>query len=580
MYKRNYDLINTKFREFLIPTLFTSMAGNISIFIDSILVSMLIGVINLSVMQIIEPVSTLLNLLYWMIGLGGSLVCSIAKAEFDNKKSDEIFTSSIVSMIIVGIVITLICLLFSNNILHVLCSSDSLRPLVGQFFKYYILGIPFLCYMMSMSYFIRADVFLKLPFISLVISNASNLVLDVIFISYLNLGLEGAALATTTSFIIGSICMSTYFFRKSRTLKFIKIRVSSLIKYLKDICKSGYSTASTQLYLTIKLYVINIILLNIAGALGLAAFNMCYNSLFIISIFIIGIAQSMSPIVSVYYKEKDYLGVDYVTSKSLKMMIVVSLVFVAILTIYPQILLLLFKVKNPEYIPYVIIAVRFFSLSFLALGINFLYIFYAQAIQKDKIANIMQIIEGLIFPLLSLVILVFALGDLGIWISFFVSEVAVLLCIIGYSRYINKKSDGKYHGLFINKSSDEKNFIDYTINANIEEAVGLSGEINKYLGDNLDSTRVSLAVEEILTNIIQLNKSMGTIDLYLKDNDEEIILSIKDDGVEYNPVIESDQLKFDNISVLNKIADKIDYTRVLGLNSTIITVRKNNYKQV
>ena len=288
----------------------------------------------------------------------------------------------------------------------------------------------------------------------------------------------------------------------------------------------------------------------------------------------------MSPIVSVYYKEKDYLGVDYVTSKSLKMMIVVSLVFVAILTIYPQILLLLFKVKNPEYIPYVMNAVRLFSLSFLALGINFLYIFYAQAIQKDKIANIMQIIEGLIFPLLSLVILVFALGDLGIWISFFVSEVAVLLCIIGYSRYINKKSDGKYHGLFINKSSDEKNFIDYTINSNIEEAVGLSGEINKYLGDNLDSTRVSLAVEEILTNIIQLNKSMGTIDLYLKDNDEEIILSIKDDGVEYNPVIESDQLKFDNISVLNKIADKIDYTRVLGLNSTIITVRKNNYKQV
>lgn len=288
----------------------------------------------------------------------------------------------------------------------------------------------------------------------------------------------------------------------------------------------------------------------------------------------------MSPIVSVYYKEKDYLGVDYVTSKSLKMMIVVSLVFVAILTIYPQILLLLFKVKNPEYIPYVMNAVRLFSLSFLALGINFLYIFYAQAIQKDKIANIMQIIEGLIFPLLSLVILVFALGDLGIWISFFVSEVAVLLCIIGYSRYINKKSDGKYHGLFINKSSDEKNFIDYTINANIEEAVGLSGEINKYLGDNLDSIRVSLAVEEILTNIIQLNKSMGTIDLYLKDNDEEIILSIKDDGVEYNPVIESDQLKFDNISVLNKIADKIDYTRVLGLNSTIITVRKNNYKQV
>ncbi|MBR6993012.1 MAG: hypothetical protein IKH85_02920 [Methanobrevibacter sp.] len=54
----------------------------------------------------------------------------------------------------------------------------------------------------------------------------------------------------------------------------------------------------------------------------------------------------MSPIVSVYYKEKDYFGVDYVMNKSLKMMIVVSLIFVAVLCIYPQILLMLFTVKN------------------------------------------------------------------------------------------------------------------------------------------------------------------------------------------------------------------------------------------
>ena len=77
MYERNYKLLSSKFREFLIPTFLTSMAGNISIFIDAILVSMLIGTINLSVMQIIEPVSTFLNLLYWMIGLGGSIRKSI-----------------------------------------------------------------------------------------------------------------------------------------------------------------------------------------------------------------------------------------------------------------------------------------------------------------------------------------------------------------------------------------------------------------------------------------------------------------------------------------------------------------------
>ncbi|RAP52486.1 MAG: hypothetical protein BZ137_08635, partial [Methanosphaera sp. rholeuAM130] len=535
MYKRNYKLLNSKFREFLLPTVFTSMAGNISIFIDSILVSMFIGTISLSVMQIIAPVTTLVNLIYWMVGLGGSLVCSISRAEFDKDRSNSIFTSSILSMIAIGIIILVLSLIFSDAILRVLCNSNELRPLVYQFFRYYIFGLPFLCYMMSMSYFIRVDGFTRLPFISLVIANLCNLILDVVLIKYLNLGLNGAALATTIGYIVGSVCMSTYFLKKDRTIRFVKVKLSSFIHYLKDICKSGYSTASGQLYLTVKLYVLNSILLAVSGNIGLAAFNMCYNSMFVISIFLIGIAQSMSPIVGVYFKEKDFDGVEYVIRKSFRMVLAISLIFVIILTIYPDILLLIFSVKNPEHIPYIMNAVRIYSLSYLGLGVNFLYLFYAQAIQKDKLANIIQILEGLILPITSIIILSLAFGEMGLWSSFFISELLVVLFLIVYSRIVNKKSNGKYHGFFINKSNDDKNFIEYTINAKLEEATGLSSKINDYLGNNIESTRISLAVEEILVNIIKLNAQMDTIDVYLRKNDDNIILSIKDDGIEYNP---------------------------------------------
>ena len=53
----------------------------------------------------------------------------------------------------------------------------------------------------------------------------------------------------------------------------------------------------------------------------------------------------------------------------------------------------------------------------------------------------------------------------------------------------------------------------------------------------------------------------------------KVLISIKDTGIDFNPVIENDNLEFDNISVLNKIAEKIDYSRVLGLNSTVITIK-------
>ena len=571
MYERNYKLLSSKFREFLIPTFLTSMAGNISIFVDAIIVSLLIGTINLSVMQIIEPVSTFLNLLYWMIGLGGSIVCSFAKAEFNKNQSNEIFTSSMVSIVVIGLIISLFSIVFSNNILQLLCHPISLKPLVSQYFIYYVLGIPFLCYMMSMSYYVRVDGFLKLPFISLLIANVLNLVLDVVLIKYFNMGIGGAALATTIGYVIGSVCISTYFLKNARSLKFIKIKLSTFFNHLKDICKSGFSTASTQLYLTIKLALINIILSTVSGAVGLTAFNMCYNTLFLISIFVIGIVQSMSPIVSVYYKEKDYSGVDYIIKKSAKLMIIVSIAFVVLLTVYPQALLLLFHVDNTNHMAYIMNAVRIFSLCFLGLGLNFLYIFYAQAIQKDRLANIIQITEGLILPIFFLIVLFYLFGDFGIWISFFITEIVLLLSLVIYSKYINKNSNGQIHGFFINKSNDGE-FMDYTINANLNEAMEFSTKVNEFFGSSTVSIRVSLAIEEILVNIIKINKNLDTIDIYLKKTDEEIIFSIKDAGIEFNPVIEHDELKFDNITVLNKIADKIDYSRVLGLNNTVIII--------
>ena len=84
---------------------------------------------------------------------------------------------------------------------------------------------------------------------------------------------------------------------------------------------------------------------------------------------------------------------------------------------------------------------------------------------------------------------------------------------------------------------------------------------------------MGLAIEEMLVNIININDDVDTIDVIVRDNEENILISVKDTGVDFNPVIENDNLEFDNISVLNKIAHKIDYSRVLGLNSTVITIK-------
>ena len=54
-HERNFRLLNKKFREMFFPTLLASIAGNFAILVDALIVSILLGSLNLSVIQSIEP---------------------------------------------------------------------------------------------------------------------------------------------------------------------------------------------------------------------------------------------------------------------------------------------------------------------------------------------------------------------------------------------------------------------------------------------------------------------------------------------------------------------------------------------
>ena len=189
-------------------------------------------------------------------------------------------------------------------------------------------------------------------------------------------------------------------------------------------------------------------------------------------------------------------------------------------------------------------------------------------------STIISLLEGFIVPISFAVVLSFIFGGNGIWVSFAIAEIITILFIFAYSKYLNKSTNGEYSGFFINKHNDDTKVFEHTIHGDVNEAVNLSREVKDYLNPDKSATLVSLAIEEMLVNIINTNESIDTIDVIVRDNDDNILISIKDTGIDFNPVVENENLEFDNITMLNKIADKIDYSRVLGLNSTVITINK------
>ena len=571
VYERNFDLLNGKFRELFFPTLFTSIAGNFAVLIDAFFISMFMGSMYLSVVQSVEPFVAFINVVYWLIGLGGSVICTMAKAEFDEERSNAYFTISIIGIIIIGLIITLSTIVFQNQFVDLLCHSAQMRQFVAQYFYYYALGIVFECYMVSLAYFIKTDGFISMQFRAFLICNVVNIIFDVIFMKFLNFGIAGAAMATTVGHLVSAIYITLYFFKSNRTLRIIKVKTSKILGYLKDICKSGFAGASIPLYTTIRLIILNVLIAGILGDLGLSAYNMCYNALFLVDIFILGTVQSILPISAVYNKEEDFHGVDHVTKKSLKIVMGFSVFFSVLLIAFPQIELFIFNVNDSSYIPTIINIIRIFSVSFIAFAINSLYSFYAESVQYDKLANLITLIQGLIFPVVFAYLFTYLWGEDGFWISLVVSEFATVLFIFLYSKVMAKRSNGEYSGFFLIKKHDSNVLFEFTLNGNVENTVMLSENIQRSFDDERLSVLVGVAIEDMIVHIIDINDEIDLVDVIIRDNHEYILISIKYSGICIN-IMEDERME-SNINILNSISQKIEYSQILGLNNIVITLK-------
>ena len=110
---------------------------------------------------------------------------------------------------------------------------------------------------------------------------------------------------------------------------------------------------------------------------------------------------------------------------------------------------------------------------------------------------------------------------------------------------------------------------------------GISEEISKFASqhgiDERSKMIVSLASEEIVYNIIKFgykNNVKSYIDVSLKKIDNTLILKISDDGLPFDPTVyeldnNDEEFLTDGIDVIKKLADKLQYIRVLNLNNTV-----------
>lgn len=583
MFMRNGELIGKKFVQYLLSTILMSMALSLGTIVDGIMASNFLGTDALGAINTCQPIILIFGAIYSIFGAGGSTLAATALGSGNKKKADQYFTMAISLLVLFGLLVVVIGTGFMNQMIALTTSGSSLGGLAKDYLSVFVFGAVLFFVVPGFSFFIRTDGRPTLAAIVLVVANVVNLICDAVYMKVFDMGVRGAALATLTGYFVGLFVTVPYITSKSRSLHFDFKSLS--FSAFTEIFVCGLPNAFNSVLMTVKMLVLNRTAIDILGDNGASAVAICNNCLSFASIFIGGSAQTMLPIIGVLYGENDRKGMIAAVKKALQVVIGAGILMIIVFEIFPHQVALLFNVQTDELMNIAIMAIRLFGLSLPFFAVVYVFISFYQASAKRGFAIAITLCEGLVFivPLILVLSRLLTKNGIGIWLTFVINEVCVLLMIFIVGNIIKSKTN-KDNILLLD--SEIQKSLDISIKAEINNATALSEKVCTFCEENgVDKSRANaagLAVEEMTVNIITYGYKMKkdeNIDIIVRINGDEIIIRIRDNGIPFNPfeyIPDKDMKEIESniggIAILKKIARSAEYSRALGFNNLIIKV--------
>ena len=558
----NFKIADSKFKELLLPTLLIVMALNISSVIDSFFVGSYIGELAVGAIEVLEPLILLITVFEWLFGLGGQILALNKKAEFDTDGSNRYFTTSMVLSFIASMIMAVICFIFMDPLATILHATPANKPLVLQYSTYL-----FACFVVStvagvLIQYIRVDGQPNFASAAIIFANVVNIILNYIFLSS-GMGMASSSLATFIGYTACLAMCLIYIRNPKRTFRFVRkaLEIKTFIKNSAEMIKIGFPGASIGIFDVIFVYIINAFLASTLGDTGLTTYLLCMDVLVIASIIDVGIAETLTSIVPIYYAKHDYANLKHL----IKISFIISIAFAVILTaaiwIWPDAFLALYNFNHKDIGEFAKHALQLYSFLFLFSILPSILVFYYEAIERSTLSTVLSILYTLVLPLASVYTLYNIIGSDGIWLGFPVGCILSMIFIVIAVKVIQKR-EPKYSSIFF----IEKDLVDKTRN------FALTDNDQKERDECMQHLKNLNANEEFCNNtnkifdvILDTNPPGTYVEALVIDYDESIHLDIKYDGEQEN---------------LNHLKENfpeglLKYAEVLGFNTIEYEMKKS-----
>lgn len=353
--------------------------------------------LSMTALGISMPIITLASAFAHLCGIGGPPLFSMERGKGDDEEAAYVMGNCFSLLLCMGITLTVVGLLLREPMLYLFGASDETYALAEGYLSIYLLGSVFVMITMGMNNFINAQGFGRTGMIAVAIGAITNTILDPILIFGLDLGVQGAAIAT----VVAQFCAALWtvrFLTGSKALvpirrKYLKLKLSR-VKKISVLGITGFTMSATNSLVQISF---NTNLQLFGGDPYVGVMTIVNTVREIISLPALALTDSTQPMISYNYGAKNYDRIKTAIRFMMVTTIGYTLVMWFIVHRFPQFFIGLFS-DDPEQFVIGIPAMRTYYFGFFMMALQFIGQTVFVALGKAK--------KGIFFSLFRKVIIV------------------------------------------------------------------------------------------------------------------------------------------------------------------------------
>ena len=409
-----------------IPLIISLLISSLYNLIDAVWVSGL-GADALAGVGFVTPLFMVLVGIGNGLGAGSAYALSKYIGQRNKKRADNGSVHAIIIMFIVSIIITILLLLILKPVLILMGVGRTINYAM-DYGLIVLSGSIFIILSNSLYGIFRAEGDTSRPMYAIVLSAILNIILDPIFIYYLNLGIKGAAIATLiSSFFVILILFYWFYIKKDTYLKPFLSNYKFNKDISLDIIKVGFPASLQLINNAFFAAVFSAILAYVGSTDSVAVYSTGWRIVTIGTTPLLAIGTALISVIAANYGARNYENIKIAHRYSMKISIIISIVVAVLTSLFAPEITTIFSYSAasvriaPELTSFLQWIVIYYPT--MAVGVASTYVF--QGVGRGLTAMFQTILRETIFTLFFTVLLaiIFDLGVWGAWMGIVLGEI-------------------------------------------------------------------------------------------------------------------------------------------------------------